>query len=100
MSRVWGFAPSRRIVENDAKRMAQAIPHGADAMAHVDAVAALAAPHRAMAHREYDRAALGQGHHCGARLHPRSLLGQHELAASEVVPWLRQQDGDLQRENV
>ena len=28
-------------------------------------------------------------HHLDARLHPRALLGQHELAAVEVFAWRR-----------
>ena len=34
------------------------------------------------------------------RLHARALLGQHELAAGEVSARLRQQDGELQREDM
>ncbi len=46
---------------------------------------------------EDHRVALPQWNHLRARLHARPLPGEHKLAASEVLAWLRQQDGDLER---
>jgi hypothetical protein len=46
-------------------------------------------------HSKSNRIALGQQHHFGARLHPRSLLGQHELAASKIADRFGQQDRNL-----
>ena len=40
---------------------------------------------------------LPEAHDLGARLHPRPLLGQHELAAGKIPPRRGEQDCDLQR---
>ena len=60
----------------------------AHAMAHVDAIGAARALHRAVMHREYDAVASAQRHDFGARLHARALLSEHELAAGEIAPRL------------
>src|SRR5438876_10623301 len=49
-----------------------------------------------MAHREHHRIALAELHDLGARLHARALLAQHEFAAGEIAPGLREQDRQLQ----
>ncbi len=74
--------------------------HPADAMAQVNAIEPARALHRPVMHSKDHRIALPQRHHLGPRLHPRPLLGQHELAAGEIAPWFRQQDRDLQRKHV
>ena len=52
-----------------------------------------------MPHREDHPIAAAERHHFNARLHPRPLFGQDELAASEVTAGLLQQDRDLERED-
>ena len=69
-------------------------------MAHVDAIDAARALHRAVMHREDHRIALRERHDLGARLHARALLGQHELAAGEILARRRQQHRRLQRKDV
>ena len=91
---------SLRVVEDDAERVAVAGAHAAHAVAHVDAVDAARALHRAVVHREDHRLALPQRHDLGARLHARALLGQHELAAGEIARPAGQQDRHLQRKDV
>jgi hypothetical protein len=39
---------------------------------------------------EYRRVALPERNHLGARLHPRSLLGEHELAPGEIFARARE----------
>ena len=65
-----------------------------------EAVGALGAAHGAMMHGKDHGIAAAQGHHGGARLHARPLLGQDELAAREVEAGLREQDGGLQRKHM
>ena len=48
--------------------------------------------------REQDRIALLQRHDFDAALHPRTLLGQDEFAAGEILAGRGQQNGRLQRE--
>jgi Arc/MetJ family transcription regulator len=60
----------------------------AHAMAHIDAIAAARALHRAMMHRENDAIAAAERHDLGARLHAWALLREQEFAASEIAPRL------------
>jgi len=56
--------------------------------------------HRPVMHSKSHGIALVQRYHFGPRLHAWPLLGQHEFAAGEVLARLRQQDCDLQWENM
>ena len=49
-------------------------------------------------HGESDSVALEQRRDMGPRLHPRTLFGEGELPAFEVLSRLREQDRDLDRE--
>ena len=69
-------------------------------MPHVNAVSPARALDRPMVHREYGRLTTAQRHDLGPRLHARTLLGEHQLAAGEVRSRLGQQDHDLQREHM
>src|SRR5258708_30966670 len=88
-SRNTGSVPARigsgRVMEDDARGAAQARTHATDAMPQVAAVDAPRALHRALMHRDHRGIALAQGQHDRPRLHPRALLGHHELAALEVA---------------
>src|SRR5215475_10480198 len=53
-----------------------------------------------MMDREDDAVPLPERHHFNARLLARSLLREHEFTAREVVSWHRQEEGDLQREDM
>ncbi len=86
------------VMENDADGVTLTGPNAADAMAQLYAVNALGALDRAAVDGEYDGIALLQRNHFDAALHPRALLGHHELAAGKVRARLRQQDGELQWE--
>src|SRR5499427_5116120 len=69
-------------------------------MAHVDAVNAARALHRSMMHGEDHALALREWRDFCPRLHARALLREHEFAAGEIFARPRQQEGDLQREDV
>src|SRR3569833_4593057 len=79
--------------------MPQARADAADAVAQVDAVIAFRTLHRPIENGEHHGVALAEPHDLAAALHARPLLGQHELAAGEILARLRQQDGDLDRES-
>src|SRR6185369_2659303 len=70
----------------------------ADAMAQVDAVVALGAADRPVVHGKGDCIAPAERHDFDAALHARALLGQHELAAGEILLGYREQNSHLNRE--
>ena len=72
----------------------------AHAMAQVDAIPSFRALHWPMVDREDHAVSLAERHHLSARLLARSLLRQYEFDAREVVARHRQEEGDLQREDV
>jgi hypothetical protein len=69
-------------------------------MLHVHPVRPSYAPYRAVTNGDHCSVSLTQRQHKRSRLHPRALLGHHELAALEVSPRLRKQDHELERKNV
>ena len=69
-------------------------------MTHVDAVSAPRAPDRPVAYREDHALALVEPDDLGPRLHARPLLGQDEFAPREVDVRPREQERDLEREDV
>jgi hypothetical protein len=87
-------------VENDTEGRAPSAPNTAHAVSHVDAVDATSARHRTLMNSEHDRVTPLQRHDFDARLHARTLLRQDKLTALELASGLRQQNSDLQRENV
>src|SRR5688572_1962287 len=66
----------------------------------IDAVHGTRPLHRPMVYREDHSVTLAQRDDLDSRLHARTLLGQNELAAREVLPWLREKERDLEREDV
>jgi adenine-specific DNA-methyltransferase len=72
-------------VEDEAERVAAAGTHAADPVAQVDAIGPARALDGPMVDGEGDRVAAAERHHLDARLHARPLLGQHELAAGEIL---------------
>ena len=85
-------------MEDDAYGVPQTAADAADAMPEIDAIVAFRTLDRPVVHSEGHRVALPQRHDLGPALHARPLLGQDKLAAGEIPPGLREQDGDLQRE--
>lgn len=69
-------------------------------MAQIDAICAACTLYGTLTHRKDDGVALLEWDDLGTRLHARTLFGQDKLAAGEVAARLRQQDGDLNREDV
>jgi hypothetical protein len=51
--------------------------------------------HRTVVYCEYYAVALLKANYLRARLHPRPLLSQHKLAASEILGWRRKQERNL-----
>src|ERR1700722_1278166 len=78
--------------------MAHSGPDTADAVPEIDAIVAFGALNRPVVDREGNGIALAQGNDLGTTLHPRALLGQDELAASEILARLGEKDRHLDRE--
>ena len=91
---------SASVVKDDAQRLAVARPDPAHPVAQVDTIVAACASHGPMADRKDDAITLVERHHLDARLHARPLLRQHELATGEVSIRPREQECDLQWEDV
>src|SRR6184192_1934653 len=81
-------APLLRVMEDDPQSMPMPCSQAADAVPEIDAIGAAGPFHRTMMHGEDHRIPLLQRHDLNAGLHPRTLLGQDELAAREVLPRL------------
>src|ERR1700719_4613708 len=69
-------------------------------MAHVHAISAACTFHGSVVDGEDDAHTLPKWYDLRARLHPRPLFGERELAACEVLAGPRQQERDLKREDV
>src|SRR5882757_5175594 len=82
------------------QRMPRPTPHPADPMPHIHPIHSSHTLHRPMMNSKNYRIALAQENNLGARLHPRSLLGQNELTARKILAWLRQKNRNLQRKHV
>ena len=78
--------PSRRVVENDAERVAVTGAHAAYTMAKIHPVYPSRSVHRAMVDREDYRVALAKRYDLRSRLHAWPLLGENELAARKISP--------------
>jgi hypothetical protein len=83
-----------------AERVAVAPTYRADPMAQVNPIVAAVSPDWAAVHGERHTVALSERHHVDARLHTRSLFGQHKFTALEILGGPGEKDRDLQRENV
>src|ERR1700676_2519902 len=73
-------------------------PDTADAVPEIDAIVSFGALNRPVVDREGNGIALAQPNDLGTTLHPRTLLGQDELAAGEILPRLGEKDRHLDRE--
>jgi hypothetical protein len=89
------LSPLLRVVEDDAHGVALARTHLTDSVAHIDPIDAAGALHGTVVDREGHGIALLERHDLHARLHARTLLGQHKFSASEVVTRRGEQDCHL-----
>ena len=87
-------------MKNHAQRMALTAANATHAMAKIDTVRAASALNRTTVDREDHGVTLTQRDDLGPRLHARSLLREHELAAGEICSGFRQQNRDLQRKHM
>jgi hypothetical protein len=87
-------------MKNDAEGVAVTLTHRTDAMAQVNPIVAAGSSDWAAVHGEHHTVALSERHHFDARLHPRSLFGQHKFTALEIFGGLGEQYRDLQWENM
>ena len=72
----------------------------ADSVPQINTISPLASLNWAMANGKSNSIALPQTHHVGAGLHPRTLLGQHELASGEILAGYRKKESDLNGEDI
>lgn len=75
------------IVEDDSKRVAVPGSQATDAVAKIHPIESSLTLNRAMVHRKGHGIPLAERDHFRSRLHARTLLGEHELATREVLPW-------------
>src|ERR1051325_4223778 len=91
---------SCRVVEDHADSVAAARADPADSVSEIHPVGASRTLRRPVMNGEHHGVALAERHDHRARLHARTLLGDHEFAAGELAAWLGEQDGDLERKHV
>src|SRR3954447_19729659 len=91
---------SRRVVKDDAQRVAPAGADSAHSVPQVHPIDSSASPHRTLTDGEHHSISLLERYYLGPRLHSGPLLSHHELPAVEVVAWPGEQNGHLQRKNV
>jgi hypothetical protein len=72
----------------------------ADSVSQINTIGSLGSLNRAMADGKSNSVALLQAHNFGARLHPGTLLGQHELASGEILPGHGKKESYLNREDI
>ena len=72
-------------MEDDAERVPMSLRNLAHAVPHLDPIVAPCAAHRSTVDREHDSIAFRERDYGYTRLHSRTLFGQHELAAAEML---------------
>ena len=72
----------------------------ADSVPQINTISSLDSLNWAMADSKSNSIALLQTHHFGAGLHPRTLLGQHELASGEILAGHGKKESYLNREDI
>src|SRR5689334_11257566 len=88
------------VVEDNSQGMALTCLHLTHTVSHVNAISPARCANRPMVNGKRHGIALPKRNHRGPRLHPWTLLCQHELAALEIMVGLRQQDRNLEGEDV
>jgi hypothetical protein len=86
---------SLRVVKDHTESVTVSAAYATDAVPQVDAVYAARSLHRPMMDCEDHSIATLKWHDFRSRLHARPLFGDDELAASEIVLGLRQQNCNL-----
>ena len=76
----------QRVVENDPDRMTVPGTDATDPMSQIDPIDPMCPLDRAVMDSKSHGVALSKRNNLRSRLHARTLLGQHELAAGEVRP--------------
>ena len=87
-------------MENDADGMTVPRSDAADAVPQVHAIHTARALHGPVVNRENNAIALTERHDHRPDLHARALLRHDEFAASEVLAGVRQQNSQLEREDM
>jgi hypothetical protein len=83
-------------------------PHGismsgakpTDSVTQINTIGSLDSLNGAMTDGKSNSIALLQTNHFRAGLHPRTLLGQHELASGEILAGYRKKESDLNGEDI
>ena len=89
-----------RVVEDDSQRMSMAAAKPTYAVPHVYPIHTAGTLHGTMVHGEYHSVSLVKRYYFGTRLHAGTLFGEYKFTTGKVLPGLRQQDCDLEWENV
>src|SRR5712692_9162962 len=89
-----------RVVENDADGMTVARPDAADTMTQVDAIRTSRTLHGPVVNREDNAVSPTERYHHRSALHARALLRHDELTTCEVRVGVRQQNSQLEREDM
>jgi hypothetical protein len=87
-------------MEDDPHRVSMSGAKAADAVPQINTISPLASLNWAMANGKSNSIALLQTHHFGAGLHPRTLLGQHELASGKILAGHGKKESYLNREDI
>src|ERR1700722_8350815 len=96
-SMVWALLP---IMEDDPHSISMSGAKPTDSVTQINTIGSLDSLNWAMADGKSNAIALLQAHHFGAGLHPRTLLGQYELASSEILAGHGKKESYLNRENI
>jgi hypothetical protein len=88
------------VMEDDPHRVSMSAAKAADPVPQINTISPLDSLNWAMANGKSNSIALLQTYHFGAGLHPRTLLGQHELASGEILPGHGKKESYLNRENI
>lgn len=83
--------------ENDTECVPATRTQAAYTKPHVDPINTARTTNRTVVDRKNHSLFLDERYHLSARLHSRSLLGKHELAASEILVRLGKQKRHLKR---
>src|SRR5260221_14184264 len=87
-------------MKDDAERLSMTGKDAADAVLHLDAIAAARSLHRPVVQGEDHATTLLQWNDARSGLHARPLFGEHEFAACKIPLRFREQERRLQRKHV
>ena len=87
-------------MEDDPHSISMSGAKPTDSVTQINTIGSLDSLNWAMTDGKSNPIALLQAHHFGAGLHPRTLLGQYELASGEILAGYGKKESDLNRENI